>query len=558
MGASPRRAADPRPVDPTSWWIESDAWDESPAPAPQPRRRVEESDYFDDPAPWDDTEPEGETKITPSRSLGFAPGLKDDHDDTWDEPEPAEAPARSLGYAPDTPDDAEPSESPSRAWADDVRGAHVAGDPPSEAAGDDEEPSGVPARSLGYAAEDADESATSTTPGRAWADPHQNDSVPDEDARDDGWADDEPVGVPARSLGFADESPREGHEETEPNPARALPVEDELPTRPSPIQQRREVIQQRREATEEAAEILHLPTRARRVRLGFVVGSLAAMVIGVGAALPNMVPGIASAMPSLGADVPSPAPLPPVASQPALAPDRAADIPQATPQALSEISVVAGIPEPCSIDVRITDAMTAAQIADRTEQQWGFTLTGPQWRQDDYRAVVKLFAETLDAVDCTDYLDRVRAGNGGTLEISSLPTRSWAWGDYGLTRPGVLTLDLEKFREGYADGHRGRLVRLIIHELAHSLNADRHANPAYWQAYNKVWNANGPVSDYGSVATESFADAIGYYVARCAADNPYATTQHNAYYDYVQTHIFDGREFGGEPGTEQDCAVEGR
>lgn len=219
---------------------------------------------------------------------------------------------------------------------------------------------------------------------------------------------------------------------------------------------------------------------------------------------------------------------------------------------------LAGVPNPCLIDMPITADMSAAEITSRAEKQWGFKLTGSQWRDDAYRPVVELFAETLDAVDCTGYLDRVKAGNGGSLEISSNPTRSWAWGDYGLTRANVLTLDFVKFRQGYADGDRGRLVRLVIHEMAHSLNADRGSDPAYWRAFNRVWGTNGPVSAYGSTPTESFADAVGYYVARCAADNPYATTKHSAYYDYVKKNIFDGREFGGAVGTPQYCDVKGR
>lgn len=219
---------------------------------------------------------------------------------------------------------------------------------------------------------------------------------------------------------------------------------------------------------------------------------------------------------------------------------------------------VAGIPNPCSIDLPITDSMSAATIADRAERQWGFTLTGPQWRDNSYRPVVKLFAETLDSVDCTDYLNRVKAGNGGSLELNSRSTNSWAWGDYGLSRAGVLTLDLTKFKQGYADGDRGRLVRLIIHEMAHSLNADRGEEPAYWQRYQRIWSANGPVTDYGSNQTESFADAVGYYVARCAADNPYAATKQRDYYEFVKANIFGGREFGGPVGTRQSCDGEGR
>ncbi|MDO5682354.1 MAG: hypothetical protein Q4G46_05960, partial [Propionibacteriaceae bacterium] len=407
-------------------------------------------------------------------------------------------------------------------------------------------------------------------PSRAWIDEAMADPTPAPESAEDDDPDPDPdpapdsqadSGLTAEDEDAADaESSAADTADAESNTADAgdggSPADDPRPARAlsdDPTTEHRIVPRQR------GADIHHLPARARRPHLGFMVGGLATIVVGITAIAPHVLPVIASAVPSLAADevtkeVAVPKPAAPVAQ----APVTEVTVPPVTSQSLNEISVVAGIPQPCSIDFRITDDMSAAQIADGAQRQWGFELTGPQWRANDYRPVVKLFAETLDAVDCTDYLDRVKAGNGGGLEISSLPTRSWAWGDYGLTRTKTLTLDFEKFRQGYADGDRGRLVRLIIHELAHSLNADRHSEPAYWQAYNKVWTAKGPVSSYGSNSTESFADAVGYYVARCAADNPFDSNQHAAYYDYVKSNIFGGREFGGAVGTQQSCAVKGR
>lgn len=326
------------------------------------------------------------------------------------------------------------------------------------------------------------------------------------------------------------------------------------------------------------------------LRVGLLVGSLTLVTTAVVAAAPdlvagrlteNPVPAAASIDPTAepgdaepgfaGPGTAEPATTEPAERPVADRPDRALARPElpTTPSPAPVVPApppapppppvsVAGIPDPCPIDVPITASMDAATIAERAERQWGFTLTGPQWRDNSYRPVVKLFAETLDAVDCTDYLNRVKAGNGGSLEVSSRSTNSWAWGDYGLSRAGVLTLDLAKFKQGYAEGDRGRLVRLIIHEMAHSLNADRDSQPAYWQRYQQVWASNGPVSAYGSNQTESFADAVGYYVARCAADNPYASTKHRAYYEYVKANIFGGREFGGAVGTRQSCDGEGR
>lgn len=323
-------------------------------------------------------------------------------------------------------------------------------------------------------------------------------------------------------------------------------------------------------ATPEAAPPHHRPLR-HRARVGALVSGLALVISGGAALLSGAVTGptapdmTATAHRADPATANSAAPATSTAPAPGEAPaariDQRPDRESArgpAAQSLTDITVVAGIPEPCSTDVVIGDDMSAADITGRAQQQWGLNLTGPQWQHDDYRPVVKLFAETIDSVDCTDYLNRVKAGNGGQLEISSQPTRSWAWGDYGLTRPNVLTLDFEKFRQGYADGDRGRLVRLIIHEMAHSLNADRFSEPGYWTAYNSVWAATGPVSDYGSTTTESFADAVGYYVARCAADNPYDSRAKIPYYEYVKNHIFGGREFGGAVGERQSCAIEGR
>ena len=38
-------------------------------------------------------------------------------------------------------------------------------------------------------------------------------------------------------------------------------------------------------------------------------------------------------------------------------------------------------------------------------------------------------------------------------------------------------------------------------------------------------------------------------------DNPYDTGKFNAYYEWVKTNIFTGREFGPAPGTKASCNV---
>lgn len=218
---------------------------------------------------------------------------------------------------------------------------------------------------------------------------------------------------------------------------------------------------------------------------------------------------------------------------------------------------VPGIAQPCSMEFEWRDDAALADNVGRMQDHWGISLVGPEWTDPAHTDAVRLFATTLDAVDCTEYLDKVKSGNGGSLTVSSSPPRtSWAWGDYGLTRPHTVTLDMAKFQTGYAEGQRGRLVRLIIHEFAHVMNTDRFENPPYWQRANDLFNRLGPISEYGSTPDETFADAVGYYVARCAADNPYDDPAKQAYYDLVRDDVFGGIEFGTGVGEKQVCSGE--
>ncbi len=54
-------------------------------------------------------------------------------------------------------------------------------------------------------------------------------------------------------------------------------------------------------------------------------------------------------------------------------------------------------------------------------------------------------------------------------------------------------------------------------------------------------------------AGETFSEIIGYYVARCANDNPYDDDKYAPYYSYVREHVFDGREFGPAAGEAISC-----
>ena len=55
--------------------------------------------------------------------------------------------------------------------------------------------------------------------------------------------------------------------------------------------------------------------------------------------------------------------------------------------------------------------------------------------------------------------------------------------------------------------------------------------------------------------TETFADVVGYYVGRCALENPYDTGEYDAYYEFAKTYIFGGKEFGPAAGTRPECIV---
>ena len=238
-----------------------------------------------------------------------------------------------------------------------------------------------------------------------------------------------------------------------------------------------------------------------------------------------------------------------------------ADLPAPEPVPAQQLDPVPGpvpgIAQPCPMEFEWREDAALADNVGRMQQHWGISLVGPEWTDAAHTDAVRLFATTLDAVDCTSYLDKVKNGNGGSLTVSSSPPRtSWAWGDYGLTRPHTVTLDMAKFQTGYAEGQRGRLVRLIIHEFAHVMNTDRFENPPYWQRANDLFNRLGPISSYGSTPDETFADAVGYYVARCAADNPYDDPAKQAYYDFVRDDVFGGTEFGTAVGEKQVCSGE--
>ncbi|WP_423860293.1 hypothetical protein, partial [Arachnia propionica] len=122
--------------------------------------------------------------------------------------------------------------------------------------------------------------------------------------------------------------------------------------------------------------------------------------------------------------------------------------------------------------------------------------------------------------------------------------------------PGYLTFDFTKWKEAVDLGDIGRLSRIVIHEFTHIFNADRDSNPKYWTEFQGLAAKQEVFSSYaGRNNLETLPEVVGYYVARCAKDNPYDTGKFNAYYEWVKTNIFAGREFGPAPGTKASCNV---
>ncbi|MGD8214159.1 hypothetical protein [Aestuariimicrobium sp. Y1814] len=235
-------------------------------------------------------------------------------------------------------------------------------------------------------------------------------------------------------------------------------------------------------------------------------------------------------------------------------PGRAAALPS-LPVAPEKAVAVTGIPDPCVATHPWPADASLAHIKNLLQKNWGINLVGDWWTEREYRPMVKIVWETLDAVSCTDYVNLTRAKVNNTLTISAAPTRSWAWGDWSLTRPGALTFDFAKWQQALDEDDAGRLVRLVIHEIGHAYNVDRGDSPTYWASFKRLYASEGRFSDYGHNDMETYADVLGYYVARCAKNNPFNEPGHQKYYDWARTHVFKGVEFGGPAGAPLDCSA---
>lgn len=225
----------------------------------------------------------------------------------------------------------------------------------------------------------------------------------------------------------------------------------------------------------------------------------------------------------------------------------------ALPQAPAPAPAIAGIPEPCVAMHPFPEDASISEIRSQMETNFGFKLEGKFWTKE-YLPSIRIIWDTLDAVSCTPYVETLQSKQSRQVTLNAASIRGYAWGDWSLTKPGAVTLDLEKFKGALAKSDEGRLVRLVVHELAHTYNSDRYSQPKYWKDFQALHKKEGKFSDYaGGSATETWADAVGYYVGRCALNNPYDSGKHDAYYNFVKDRVFDGKEFGPKPGSSMDC-----
>ncbi len=229
----------------------------------------------------------------------------------------------------------------------------------------------------------------------------------------------------------------------------------------------------------------------------------------------------------------------------------------ALPVAPEPVAPVTGIPQPCPSEHPWPgDDVGVETITAQLTETFGLALAGRQWSSANIESI-KILWQTLDALNCTDYLPTIQAKTKGRIGLNADRISGYAWGDWSLTRANHVTFDFAKFEAALAKGDEGRLVRLVVHELAHAWSTDRYSGSAqYWSDFQALRRAEGRFSDYARGSTsEIFADVVGYYVGRCALDNPYDSGEHTAYYEFARDVVFGGKEFGPEPGTTPECSV---
>lgn len=228
---------------------------------------------------------------------------------------------------------------------------------------------------------------------------------------------------------------------------------------------------------------------------------------------------------------------------------------EALPLAPEPVAPVTGIPTPCASTFPFPEDASIDELKQGLIDHFGFRLDGSQWTEER-RASIKILWETFDALECTTFRTDLQSKVSGTVGINATAISGYAWGDWSLTKPGYVSLDFSKFQKALDSGDEGRLTRLVAHEFAHALNSDRYSEPAYWVQFKRLFAQEGRFSEYaGSSVTETFADVVGYYVGRCALNNPYDTGEHDAYYAFAKDTVFGGKEFGSAPGVAANCSA---
>ena len=223
-------------------------------------------------------------------------------------------------------------------------------------------------------------------------------------------------------------------------------------------------------------------------------------------------------------------------------------VPVAATAAPEEQPVV--IPAACTATHPYSSQLSMVQLRDGIGSNWGFTITGAYWADETYRPIVAMMWQTLDAISCTPYLATLHS-KVGALELRATSIGGWVAGDYGLSKRDAVSLDFPQLLTSYRTDP-GHVSRLFVHEVTHAYSRDRSSNPTYWTGFTGLYSKLGRFGSYGGSASETFSEVVGYYVARCAANNPY-TTAKAAYYDYVKTEVFGGKEFGPALGQTLVC-----
>ena len=216
-----------------------------------------------------------------------------------------------------------------------------------------------------------------------------------------------------------------------------------------------------------------------------------------------------------------------------------------------------GIPNSCTSTSNAAppfpESDSPNQIITAMESRWSFDFRDGSysWSDAQFKPVLKVWWDTLAAVECTPFLTEINNKNGGGLAIYAHEIGN-LWGTYGLHFPGALAINIRNHLGGINNGIPEKVTQNIIHELGHAYNNDRSGSgPPYWTEHNKIYYSAGPISGYGaSEITENIADVVGFYVARCAGEsfgasgpNPFASG-HTEFYNWAKEYIFGGVEFG--------------